>query len=42
MHGVLAVTKGRRCAVALWFTLDPEYRETSFLTAEAMLGQLKV
>uniref|UniRef100_H0XVI5 procollagen-proline 3-dioxygenase n=1 Tax=Otolemur garnettii TaxID=30611 RepID=H0XVI5_OTOGA len=26
-HGVKAVTKGQRCAVALWFTLDPLYRE---------------
>uniref|UniRef100_A0A4W6FI02 procollagen-proline 3-dioxygenase n=1 Tax=Lates calcarifer TaxID=8187 RepID=A0A4W6FI02_LATCA len=23
-HGVRAVTKGQRCAVALWFTLDPK------------------
>lgn len=26
-HGVKAVTGGQRCAVALWFTLDPLYRE---------------
>uniref|UniRef100_A0A3Q3LHQ2 procollagen-proline 3-dioxygenase n=1 Tax=Mastacembelus armatus TaxID=205130 RepID=A0A3Q3LHQ2_9TELE len=26
-HGVKAVTSGQRCAVALWFTLDPLYRE---------------
>lgn len=26
-HGVRAVTKGQRCAVALWFTLDPLFRE---------------
>uniref|UniRef100_A0A9J8A2I1 procollagen-proline 3-dioxygenase n=1 Tax=Cyprinus carpio carpio TaxID=630221 RepID=A0A9J8A2I1_CYPCA len=26
-HGVRAVTRGQRCAVALWFTLDPLYRE---------------
>ncbi|ERE75658.1 prolyl 3-hydroxylase 2-like protein [Cricetulus griseus] len=26
-HGVKAVTRGQRCAVALWFTLDPLYRE---------------
>lgn len=26
-HGVRAVTKGQRCAVALWFTLDPAYEE---------------
>uniref|UniRef100_A0A7N8Y7V6 procollagen-proline 3-dioxygenase n=1 Tax=Mastacembelus armatus TaxID=205130 RepID=A0A7N8Y7V6_9TELE len=26
-HGVRAVTKGERCAVALWFTLDPAHEE---------------
>jgi hypothetical protein len=26
-HGVKAVTRGQRCAVALWFTLDPLFRE---------------
>uniref|UniRef100_A0AAY4BTR4 procollagen-proline 3-dioxygenase n=1 Tax=Denticeps clupeoides TaxID=299321 RepID=A0AAY4BTR4_9TELE len=26
-HGVRAVTKGQRCAVALWFTLDPRHEE---------------
>lgn len=26
-HGVRAVTKGQRCAVALWFTLDPVHEE---------------
>uniref|UniRef100_A0A3B3QYU3 Prolyl 3-hydroxylase 1 n=1 Tax=Paramormyrops kingsleyae TaxID=1676925 RepID=A0A3B3QYU3_9TELE len=26
-HGVTAVTKGQRCAVALWFTLDPRHNE---------------
>ncbi|MBN3295561.1 P3H2 hydroxylase, partial [Amia calva] len=26
-HGVKAVTSGQRCAVALWFTLDPVFRE---------------
>ncbi|KAG8568838.1 hypothetical protein GDO81_014169 [Engystomops pustulosus] len=26
-HGVKAVTKGQRCAVALWFTLDPRHNE---------------
>jgi leucine proline-enriched proteoglycan (leprecan) len=41
MHGVLAVTKGRRCAVALWFTLDPEHEETSFPTAENILHEIQ-
>lgn len=26
-HGVWAVTRGRRCALALWHTWAPEYRE---------------
>uniref|UniRef100_A0A8C5F1E0 procollagen-proline 3-dioxygenase n=1 Tax=Gopherus evgoodei TaxID=1825980 RepID=A0A8C5F1E0_9SAUR len=26
-HGVKAVTKGQRCAIALWFTLDPRHSE---------------
>lgn len=26
-HGVKAVTRGQRCAVALWFTLDPAHEE---------------
>jgi len=37
MHGVTAVTRGRRCAVALWFTLDPNHKEMTFDTAESML-----
>uniref|UniRef100_A0A8B9J5R7 procollagen-proline 3-dioxygenase n=1 Tax=Astyanax mexicanus TaxID=7994 RepID=A0A8B9J5R7_ASTMX len=27
LHGVRAVTKGQRCAVVLWFTLDPKHNE---------------
>ena len=38
MHGVTAVTKGKRCAVALWFTLDPDHQETSYDVAESMLS----
>ena len=40
MHGVTPVTKGRRCAVALWFTLDPVHQETSFIEAEARLNRV--
>lgn len=36
-HGVRAVTKGQRCAVALWFTLDPAYEEKVW-TASANLS----
>nr|XP_020820376.1 prolyl 3-hydroxylase 2 [Phascolarctos cinereus] len=38
-HGVKAVTKGQRCAVALWFTLDPLYRELERLQADEMIRQ---
>lgn len=41
MHGVLGVTKGRRCAVALWFTLDSKHEETSFPMAENILHEIK-
>ncbi|XP_062271803.1 prolyl 3-hydroxylase 1 [Scomber scombrus] len=36
-HGVKAVTKGQRCAVALWFTLDPAHEEKERIQAEDML-----
>ena len=37
LHGVLGVTKGRRCAIALWFTLDSDHKEHTFDTAETLL-----
>ncbi|XP_061639937.1 prolyl 3-hydroxylase 1 [Phyllopteryx taeniolatus] len=36
-HGVRAVTKGQRCAVALWFTLDPAHEEKERIQAQHML-----
>ncbi|XP_029948601.1 prolyl 3-hydroxylase 1 [Salarias fasciatus] len=36
-HGVRAVTRGQRCAVALWFTLDPAHEEKERVQAEDML-----
>ncbi|KAM4613849.1 prolyl 3-hydroxylase 1 [Polymixia lowei] len=36
-HGVRAVTKGQRCAVALWFTLDPAHEEKERFQAQEML-----
>uniref|UniRef100_A0A668ANR8 procollagen-proline 3-dioxygenase n=1 Tax=Myripristis murdjan TaxID=586833 RepID=A0A668ANR8_9TELE len=38
-HGVRAVTRGQRCAVALWFTLDPLYRELERLQADEVIQQ---
>ncbi|XP_006637794.2 prolyl 3-hydroxylase 2 [Lepisosteus oculatus] len=39
-HGVKAVTSGQRCAVALWFTLDPLYREMERLQADEVIHSL--
>ncbi|XP_046881219.1 prolyl 3-hydroxylase 1 [Hypomesus transpacificus] len=36
-HGVRAVTKGQRCAVALWFTLDPIHQEKERIQAQELL-----
>uniref|UniRef100_H3C4V5 procollagen-proline 3-dioxygenase n=1 Tax=Tetraodon nigroviridis TaxID=99883 RepID=H3C4V5_TETNG len=36
-HGVRAVTKGQRCAVALWFTQDPAHEEKERIQAQEML-----
>ncbi|XP_070758571.1 prolyl 3-hydroxylase 1 [Enoplosus armatus] len=36
-HGVRAVTKGQRCAVALWFTQDPAHEEKERIQAQDML-----
>ncbi|XP_040059615.2 prolyl 3-hydroxylase 1 [Gasterosteus aculeatus] len=36
-HGVRAVTGGQRCAVALWFTLDPAHEEKERIQAQEML-----
>ncbi|XP_023556699.1 prolyl 3-hydroxylase 2 [Octodon degus] len=39
-HGVRAVTRGQRCAVALWFTLDPLYRELERIKADEVIAIL--
>ncbi|XP_037534475.1 prolyl 3-hydroxylase 1 [Nematolebias whitei] len=36
-HGVRAVTKGQRCAVALWFTLNPAHEEKERIQAQEMM-----
>ncbi|CAD5124691.1 DgyrCDS12956 [Dimorphilus gyrociliatus] len=41
-HGVLPVTKGRRCAVAMWFTLDPNYDELNRYTAQEILDEADI
>ncbi|KAG7335812.1 hypothetical protein KOW79_000505 [Hemibagrus wyckioides] len=37
-HGVTAVTAGRRCALALWFTTEKHHRDMEREEAEALLG----
>ncbi|KAM3834913.1 prolyl 3-hydroxylase 2 isoform 1-T2 [Vipera latastei] len=39
-HGVKAVTRGQRCAVALWFTLDPLHREAERIQADEIIALL--
>uniref|UniRef100_A0A3Q3XN51 procollagen-proline 3-dioxygenase n=1 Tax=Mola mola TaxID=94237 RepID=A0A3Q3XN51_MOLML len=39
-HGVKAVTSGQRCAVALWFTMDPLFRELERLQADEVIQAL--
>uniref|UniRef100_A0A8C2NDB9 procollagen-proline 3-dioxygenase n=1 Tax=Capra hircus TaxID=9925 RepID=A0A8C2NDB9_CAPHI len=36
-HGVWAVTRGRRCALALWHTWAPEHREQEWTEAKDLL-----
>ncbi|CAL1266602.1 unnamed protein product [Larinioides sclopetarius] len=40
LHGVKAVRKGRRCALAMWYTLDSEQREKERDFAEVILDDL--
>ncbi|TSR75257.1 Prolyl 3-hydroxylase 2 [Bagarius yarrelli] len=37
-HGVTAVTEGRRCALALWFTTEKRHKDMEREEAEVMLG----
>ncbi|XP_060550189.1 prolyl 3-hydroxylase 1 isoform X1 [Pantherophis guttatus] len=39
-HGVKAVTKGQRCAIALWFTLDPRHSERERIQADDLIRML--
>ncbi|KFU84155.1 Prolyl 3-hydroxylase 3, partial [Chaetura pelagica] len=38
-HGVWAVSRGRRCAVALWYTHSPEHAEQDRVKAEELMEQ---
>ena len=39
-HGVKAVLSGQRCAVALWFTLDKDFKEIAHEEAKIILDSL--
>uniref|UniRef100_A0A8D0BPN0 procollagen-proline 3-dioxygenase n=1 Tax=Salvator merianae TaxID=96440 RepID=A0A8D0BPN0_SALMN len=39
-HGVKAVTKGQRCAIALWFTLDPRHSKRERIQADDLVRML--
>ncbi|XP_064634488.1 prolyl 3-hydroxylase 1-like isoform X2 [Lineus longissimus] len=41
LHGVKAVLKGRRCAIAMWYTLDPFYQEVAHAQAKKTLNSIK-
>nr|XP_033780200.1 prolyl 3-hydroxylase 3 [Geotrypetes seraphini] len=41
-HGIHAVTSGRRCAIALWFTHSSEHAEKERKEAEQLLTQMEV
>lgn len=40
-HGVKAVTKGQRCAIAMWFTHDPNFVEVSRKHARRTLENIR-
>lgn len=40
LHGVQAVVKGRRCALAMWYTLDARHLEKERTIAEQAIAQL--
>ncbi|XP_030848736.1 prolyl 3-hydroxylase 1 isoform X3 [Strongylocentrotus purpuratus] len=40
LHGVRGVIHGRRCALAMWYTLDPRFREIEFFGAADHLNLL--
>lgn len=39
-HGVKPVLKGQRCAVAMWYTFDPNHKELAHIQAKKMLKKL--
>jgi predicted 2-oxoglutarate/Fe(II)-dependent dioxygenase YbiX len=40
-HGVLPITAGRRCALAIWYTFNPNFQELAHAEAETLLRSLE-
>jgi len=40
-HGVQAVRAGQRCAIAIWFTLDPTHREQAHDSMHKVIASLE-
>jgi hypothetical protein len=38
IHGVKAVVKGQRCALAMWYTMDLSHKELARLSIGGNLG----
>ncbi|KAK0060311.1 prolyl 3-hydroxylase 1-like isoform X1 [Biomphalaria pfeifferi] len=39
LHGVKAVLKGQRCALAMWYTLNPTFKEITHIQARKLLEE---
>jgi len=42
LHGVKAITRGTRCVVALWLTLDPSHEELERIQAQQTLARIEL
>lgn len=40
LHGVKGILKGQRCAIAMWYTLDANYKELARIQAHKILANL--
>lgn len=40
LHGVKAVVRGQRCAIAMWYTFDPSYTELGRVRAQELLDSI--
>ena len=40
LHGVKAVVKGQRCALAMWYTMDLNHNELARLQAKKVLDKI--